>query len=508
MKKVNLLILIIFVFSFNCFSQSIEIKPGTVRLKMSTSQRLSLTTLSEGEMVFDNDTQSIWIWKNNQWNEITTNISQAETLWLKDGIIGDEIRNTTNNGFWSKSSEITTNDSNNPPTAPISGNGTRLMWIPSRAAFRVGSVFNNSRAWDADSIGKFSFSSGYNTKAIGPYSVSFGYNSLAKGFGSYAFGEASKAIGDNSFVTGSNSVANGRISMAMGFGNIAKGNYSIAMGYQNESKGESSTSIGFRNFSSGNSSLSIGFNNLVENDYSFAIGSENISSNYFSLSLGYKNQATGIASFAIGNENRASGVRSFTLGNHLNSNQKNGSFLVGDNPENPNSNMLLADTSNRFLARFENGYYLLTDNNLSDPVKYGVFLSNKSNSWSTISDSTKKELFLASNGEHILESVRKIKVGTWNYKGDNERKNNRHWGIMAQDFYKYFGQDKYGFIGCDTLIASADFDGVTFAALKALEEKTNILSKENVQLKNDLSLIKEELLDLKKLLISSLNKEF
>ena len=507
MKKVNLLILIVFVLSTNCLSQSIEIKPGTVRLKMSTSQRLSLTTLSEGEMVFDNGTQSVWIWKNNQWNEITTNISQAETLWLKDGILGDEIRNLGNNGFWSKASVTTTLSSNNPPTAPVSGNGTRLMWIPSRGAFRVGSVVDNTKAWDPDSIGKFSFSSGYNTKSSGAFSVAFGYSSNAKGVSSYAFGEGSKALGDNSFVTGTNSTASGRISMAMGYNNLSIGNYSLALGYNNETIGESSTAIGFKNYSSGNTSLALGYYNHVDNHYSVAIGSENVNSNFYSFSLGYKNENSGIASYAIGNSNKSSGNLSFAVGSYLDTNFKNGSFLIGDNLDNVN-NILKADTTNRFLARFENGYYLLTDNNLTDPIKYGVFLSNKSNSWSTISDSTKKELFLEANSNSILESVRKIKVGTWNYKGDHERKNNRHWGIMAQDFYQHFGQDKYGFVGCDTLIASADFDGVTFAALKALEEKTNILSKENVQLKNDLFLIKEELLDLKKLLISSLKKEF
>jgi hypothetical protein len=39
-------------------------------------------------------------------------------------------------------------DNTNPTTAPFSGAGTRLMWIPSRSAFRVGTVSSN----DTDAI--------------------------------------------------------------------------------------------------------------------------------------------------------------------------------------------------------------------------------------------------------------------------------------------------------------------------------------------------------------------
>jgi len=51
------------------------------------------------------------------------------------------------------------------PPPPISGGGTRMMWYPQRAAFRVG--FVNGLNWDKDNIGLFSFASGYSTKASG-----------------------------------------------------------------------------------------------------------------------------------------------------------------------------------------------------------------------------------------------------------------------------------------------------------------------------------------------------
>ncbi len=72
-----------------------------------------------------------------------------------------------------------------------------------------------------------------------------------------------------------------------------------------------------------------------------------------------------------------------------------------------------------------------------------------------------------------------MRVGTWNYKGDTT---DRHWGIMAQDFYEHFGKDKYGTIGNHTTIATADFDGVAFAAIKGLEERTRELKVKSEQL--------------------------
>lgn len=44
-------------------------------------------------------------------------------------------------------------------TVPLSGAGTRFMWLPKRSAFRVGTVDNNN--WNAGSIGLWSFATGY-----------------------------------------------------------------------------------------------------------------------------------------------------------------------------------------------------------------------------------------------------------------------------------------------------------------------------------------------------------
>jgi cell shape-determining protein MreC len=65
---------------------------------------------------------------------------------------------------------------------------------------------------------------------------------------------------------------------------------------------------------------------------------------------------------------------------------------------------------------------------------------------------------------------------------------------MAQDFHAAFGKDEYGTIGNDTTINSADFAGVSFIAIQALEKRTQKIE----QLEQENAALKQMLLQLKK----------
>jgi hypothetical protein len=93
-----------------------------------------------------------------------------------------------------------------------------------------------------------------------------------------------------------------------------------------------------------------------------------------------------------------------------------------------------------------------------------------------------KENFIPVDGESILRKIAVMPLTTWNYKGQDV-KTLRHYGPMAQDFYKAFGQDELGKIGCDTLINQQDFLGVSLVAIQALEKRTTQLQEENDELK-------------------------
>jgi hypothetical protein len=63
---------------------------------------------------------------------------------------------------------------------------------------------------------------------------------------------------------------------------------------------------------------------------------------------------------------------------------------------------------------------------------------------------------------------------------------------MAQGFHHHFGEDAYGTIGNATTIATADFDGVSFAAIQALELRTRELQQENYAFKGKVEALKEK----------------
>ncbi|WP_381503474.1 tail fiber domain-containing protein [Spirosoma flavum] len=105
-------------------------------------------------------------------------------------------------------------------------------------------------------------------------------------------------------------------------------------------------------------------------------------------------------------------------------------------------------------------------------MRTGVIIGRGQNSWGSISDSTKKERFRPIDHTDLLGKINAIRLTTWNYKGQHAI---RHWGPMAQDFFAAFGHDELGQVGCDTLIYSHDFAGVTFAGVQALIRENQAL---------------------------------
>jgi hypothetical protein len=129
-------------------------------------------------------------------------------------------------------------------TIPASGAGVRMMWYPNKAAFRVGRVTGNY--WDNDSIGFYSFASGFNSKARSDYSAAIGIGNNARGFASVAMGGSTAAIG--------------AYSTAMGYATTGSGQYSTAMGRNTVASGDYSTAIGFGAVASGVYSVAAGLN--------------------------------------------------------------------------------------------------------------------------------------------------------------------------------------------------------------------------------------------------------
>ena len=98
--------------------------------------------------------------------------------------------------------------------------------------------------------------------------------------------------------------------------------------------------------------------------------------------------------------------------------------------------------------------------------------------WSIISDSTRKERFLAADGEVFLEKLKTLRLGSWNYKNQGANPK-RFYGPMAQEIFAAFGKDTYGTIGNDTTLNATNMDGLLFIFSQALMQRTQKLKEEN-----------------------------
>jgi|GEM_PF-532240 len=226
-----------------------------------------------------------------------------------------------------------------------------------------------------------------------------------------------------------------------------------------------------------------------------------INTGYNSIALGYNAMAPGMGGVALGTEVSASGQQSISMGNnavagsshtialgHLVYASQPGSVVIGDEEF---SNTLTSTAMNQMSMRFKGGYRLYTSSaTTGGSALYAEYVPGGS-SWNFVSDKRKKENFEAVDAESILQKAATIDVTTWNYIGYSDGKS-RHYGPMAQDFFKAFGKDKYGTIGSDTTISSADFDAVNLIAIQALEKRTKKLLEESASLKAENALLKEQ----------------
>lgn len=113
-------------------------------------------------------------------------------------------------------------------TAPVSGAGTRLMWIPGLSAFRAGTVAGDM--WDAVNVGRYSTALGFNTIASGDHAIALGQGAVASDEGAFAIGAEAAAsaprtiaIGTGARAMNGGSIAIGALSVASGFGSIVIG---------------------------------------------------------------------------------------------------------------------------------------------------------------------------------------------------------------------------------------------------------------------------------------------
>ncbi|MBU1120641.1 hypothetical protein KJ660_02070 [Candidatus Micrarchaeota archaeon] len=155
-------------------------------------------------------------------------------------------------------------------STPISGAGTRFMWIPAKSALRAGYVSGSQ--WDNTSIGNYSTAMGYNTTASGEKSVAMGDETVASGLHSVAIGAYTSATGESSTALGFSTAASGRFSTVMGDAASASADWSTAIGNHSIAQGQQSVAIGYYAGATGTSSIGVGRYVEARANNSFALG--------------------------------------------------------------------------------------------------------------------------------------------------------------------------------------------------------------------------------------------
>jgi len=399
------------------------------------------------------------------------------------------------------SSVLFTGPSPLPGTAaqtPVTGTGTRFFWYADKAAIRGGRIVGNG--WNKDSIGQHSaafgissiakgnasFAAGSGSRAAGLGSVAMGLNAMATADYAFAMGNGAEAFGTASFAAGNNTSAIGQYAFAMGNASTAANDYAFASGNGSVASSYASTAIGDHCNVTGLSSLALGNHCSTASQNAVAMGYYSSAGGQFSVSIGNQNATPGQNAWSLGANNISSGNLSLTMGYNVNTNNKSGAFYFGDSDP-FGKGQILSTANNQFSARFNGGYYFITDNNGSNDI--GVTLPAGGNAWVSICDKNKKENLIPLDGNVMLEKLAAISSSSWNYKGQDASKF-RHYGIMAQDFYNAFGHDALGEIGNDTTINPVDLLGVLVSAIQALELRT----KEWQEMKNENAIIRQKLM--------------
>jgi hypothetical protein len=106
-----------------------------------------------------------------------------------------------------------------PGPAPALNAGTRLLWYPDKAAFRVGRV--SGTQWNTENIGDYSSATGFNTSASGSFSNAWGSATIASRAQSTAWGFNTNASGTSATAWGENTRAPSFAETALGYNNTS-----------------------------------------------------------------------------------------------------------------------------------------------------------------------------------------------------------------------------------------------------------------------------------------------
>ena len=265
-------------------------------------------------------------------------------------------------------------------------------------------------------------------------------------------------VGFFSWAGGSNSKAPGLYALAFGDTNAAESTSSIVFGSGNQVKG----AAGF----------SAGAGNRVCDTYGVALGNNAKSGGPYINGRCDPDSfnVRGLAAVAIGYNVTADQDHTTAMGKFASNNGFTGTFIWSDGSATASVDTFKNTAHNEFAARATGGFRFRTNKagttGCNLPAGSGVF--------NCTSTRTSKENFVMVSGADVLSRLRGMDVTTWNYISEGRQV--RHMGPMAEDFFSAF---QLG-IG-NTSIGLQDLTGVSLAAIKELDQRTNDLKQKTAE---------------------------
>lgn len=250
----------------------------------------------------------------------------------------------------------------------------------------------------------------------------------------------------------------GFFSWAGGYTTVASGIYSFAFGDGAEATAQLAWATGSNTQALGTASWAGGVQAKARNLTSFAWGNNSWAGNSFRGATNVQGGAT-----AIGYRVTADADWSTALGYRATTAGHEGSFVWGGtlSGASATTDSIQAAADGEFAARAPGGFRFRTNQTLTTgcnlPAGSGVFSCSSSRAL--------KNNFGDVDGEDVLGRIRSVPVSTWSYVSEGTQV--RHIGPFAEDFHAAcdVGTD-------DRSIGLLDIDGVNFAGVRALEQRT------------------------------------
>ena len=312
--------------------------------------------------------------------------------------------------------------------ADSSGSGKKLLWYPSKSAFRVGYALNTD--WDYGNVGV--------------YSTAMGSFTSANGVGSTAMGQLTNASGDLSTAMGQYTTASGQGSTAIGYTTTASGVNSTAMGQSTTASGVNSTAMGYNTIASGQFSTAMGQYTTASGNYSTAMGIGTTANGYSSNAMGRNNIDVPTALLMVGNGGTSSA-------------RSNALTVLGDGKVGIGTTAPLAplhiSIANAIVENSTNHYfsYATASSIISLPsgtynvgllVDYDIVTKSSfvSAQTATTSDARIKNIIGSSNNQRDLDKVRQIQITDYRYKDVHTWGNQTFKKVIAQQVEEVYPQ--------------------------------------------------------------------